>query len=105
MKEKETRDILIDSWLARAGWAGKDIEYVEEFFLKPSPTSLETRQFPDYVLFDKFKKPLAIVEAKRTERDALAGKRQAADYADIIKEQYGVDPFIRVVAKFDFILI
>jgi type I restriction enzyme R subunit len=87
MKKKETRDILIDSWLARAGWAGKDIEYAEEFLLKPSPTSLETRQFPDCVLFNKFKKPLAIVEAKRTERDAIAGKRQAADYADIIKEQ------------------
>jgi type I restriction enzyme R subunit len=103
MKEKETRDILIDSWLARAGWAGKDIEYVEEFFLKPSPTSLETRQFPDYVLFDKFKKPLAIVEAKRTERDALAGKRQAADYADIIKEQYGVDPFIFLTNGIDIL--
>ena len=39
-------------------------------------------------------KPLAVVEAKRTSRDELAGKRQAADYADAIKAKFGDDPFI-----------
>lgn len=51
-------------------------------------------QFVDYVLLDSDGVPIALVEAKRTSRDALAGKRQAADYADQIKRRFGVDPFI-----------
>lgn len=39
-------------------------------------------------------KPLAIIEAKRTSRDSLAGQRQASDYSDRIREIYGVEPFI-----------
>jgi type I restriction enzyme R subunit len=35
-----------------------------------------------------------LVEAKRTSRDELGGKRQAADYADVIKAKFGRDPFI-----------
>jgi len=39
-------------------------------------------KFIDYVLLGTDGKPLAIVEAKRTSRDALTGQRQASDYAD-----------------------
>nr|WP_305891759.1 DEAD/DEAH box helicase family protein [Methylomonas sp. WSC-6] len=51
-------------------------------------------QFADYVLLGSDGKPLAVVEAKRTSRDELAGKRQAADYAEAIKAKTGIDPFI-----------
>ncbi|MDD2769823.1 MAG: DEAD/DEAH box helicase family protein [Methylococcus sp.] len=51
-------------------------------------------QFADYVLLGSDGKPLAIVEAKRSSRDELSGKRQAADYADIIKAKFGYDPFV-----------
>jgi len=37
---------------------------------------------------------LAVVEAKHTSRDEIAGKRQAADYADAIKSKHRQDPFI-----------
>jgi type I restriction enzyme R subunit len=45
-------------------------------------------------LLDKNNQPLAIVEAKKTGRDALSGKRQASDYADHIQKRFGFDPFI-----------
>jgi hypothetical protein len=35
----------------------------------------------DYVLLGSDGKPLAVVEAKRSSRDAYVGKRQASDYA------------------------
>ena len=39
-------------------------------------------------------RPWAIVEAKRTSREALEGKRQAADYADRICAAHHFEPFI-----------
>ena len=39
-------------------------------------------------------KPLAIVEAKKTSRDALAGQRQASDYAERVQRIYGTEPLI-----------
>jgi type I restriction enzyme R subunit len=51
-------------------------------------------EFADYVLLGRDNKPLAIVEAKRSSRDALAGKRQAADCADRLLVQHNFDPFI-----------
>jgi type I restriction enzyme R subunit len=52
------------------------------------------QRFADYVLLGRNGKPLAVIEAKRTSRDALAGKRQAAEYANLIKTQLSIDPFI-----------
>ena len=37
---------------------------------------------------------LAIVEAKRSSRDPIEGERQAADYADAIAKEQGIDPFV-----------
>ena len=52
------------------------------------------QEFADYVLLGRDGRPLAVIEAKRTSRDAIDGKRQASDYADRICSQFGVDPFI-----------
>jgi len=101
LSEAQTRQELIDSQLAKAGWAASSRSLIEEFYIKPN-TELSDKigryesrgEFADYVLLDKNNKPLAIVEAKRTSRDELAGKRQAADYADNLKKQFGFDPFI-----------
>ncbi|WP_372703637.1 DEAD/DEAH box helicase family protein [Candidatus Accumulibacter contiguus] len=51
-------------------------------------------QFADYVLLGSDGQPLAVVEAKRTSRDELVGKRQAADYASAIKTRFGINPFV-----------
>lgn len=91
-----TRAHLVDAQLARAGWSKSRRSLIEEFFLKAQENgaSYNAQQFADYVLLGSDGKPLAVVEAKRTSRDELAGKRQAADYADIIKARFGQDPFV-----------
>lgn len=87
--ESETRTELIDRQLALAGWSSSRRTLVEEFLIRPAEPEADSAraQFADYVLLGPDKKPLAIVEAKRSSRDELAGKRQAADYAEAIKRQ------------------
>jgi len=51
-------------------------------------------KYADYLLLDKIGNPLAIIEAKRTIKDALLGQKQAEEYADDIKAQTGKDVFI-----------
>ncbi|OPY68832.1 MAG: type I restriction enzyme EcoKI subunit R [Syntrophorhabdus sp. PtaU1.Bin002] len=105
LNEAETRTQLIDQQLIKAGWISTERSIISEYFLfseflaaeDPPPYSSDKTGFADYVLLGKDGKPLAVVEAKRTSRDALAGKRQAADYADQIKAKFGFDPFIFLV--------
>lgn len=94
--EANTRAQLVDTQLAHAGWNKSRRSLIEEFFLtaQENEAGYNAQQFADYVLLGSDGKPLAVVEAKRTSRDELAGKRQAADYADIIKAKFGQDPFV-----------
>ena len=48
--------------------------------------------FVDYVLWDDDGLPLAVVEAKRTSKDARIGKKQAKDYADALEKEHGQRP-------------
>ena len=50
--------------------------------------------FVDYVLWGDDGKPLALVEAKRTKRDARVGQQQAKLYADCLEKQFGRRPVI-----------
>ncbi|WP_042318424.1 DEAD/DEAH box helicase family protein [Paraburkholderia caledonica] len=94
--EAITRAQLVDAQLAHAGWNKSRRSLIEEFVLTAQETEAgyNAQQFADYVLLGSDGKPLAVVEAKRTSRDELAGKRQAADYADVIKAKFGHDPFV-----------
>jgi len=94
--EATTRTQLVDAQLAHAGWNKSRRSLIEEFVLSAQAPegAYAGQQFADYVLLGSDGKPLAVVEAKRTSRDELAGKRQAADYADVIKAKFGHDPFI-----------
>jgi type I restriction enzyme, R subunit len=94
--EATTRTALIDVQLAQAGWSKQRRSLLEEVLLRTGEPerSFWGEQFADYVLLDSNGNPLAVVEAKRSARDELAGKRQAADYADAIQAKCGFDPFI-----------
>jgi type I restriction enzyme R subunit len=103
--EAETRKELIDQLLARSGWNVENPHQVRgELMLRYPPDNTQTvlqetvagrgDEFIDYALLDSLGKPLAIVEAKRESRDALAGKRQAEDYAKRIFAELGRQPFI-----------
>ena len=50
--------------------------------------------FVDYVLRGADGKPLGLVEAKRTRKDARVGQQQAKLYADCLERQYGQRPVI-----------
>lgn len=96
--EAQTRTDLIDKQLALSGWNVKDpAQVVEEFdILTVLPegvaeprTSYQGHQFSDYVLLGKDGKPLAVIEAKKTSRDAALGREQAKQYCYNIQKQLG----------------
>ena len=89
--EAETRDYFIDLLLKEAGWP-LDQTRDREFPVRGMPDQREG--FVDYVLWGDDGKPLGLVEAKRTKRDARAGQIQARLYADCLEAQYGQRPVL-----------
>jgi type I restriction enzyme R subunit len=89
--EAETRDYYIDLLLRGAGWQLTDKNLEVEVSGMPNN---QGKGFVDYVLWGDDGKPLALVEAKRTRRDAKVGQQQAKLYADCLQAQYGQRPVI-----------
>lgn len=98
MTEAYTRSSLIDAHLQQSGWNVKDpAQVVKEFnILTPLPegvaeplTTYQGHQFSDYVLLGKDGKPLAVVEAKKSSKDAGLGREQAKQYCYNIQKQLG----------------
>ena len=96
--EAQTRSELIDKHLVQSGWNVKDpTQVVEEYdILMALPTGIaeprtpyEGHQFSDYVLLGKDRKPLAVVEAKKSSKDAAIGREQAKQYCYNIQKQLG----------------
>ena len=96
--EAQTRSELIDQHLAQSGWNVKDpTQVIEEFdILTALPpgvaeprTPYEGHQFSYYVLLGKDRKPLAVVEAKKSSKDAAIGREQAKQYCYNIQTQLG----------------
>jgi type I restriction enzyme R subunit len=90
--EAETRDRYIDLLLREAGWAldrPDDLEYRVE-----GMPNNEGVGFIDYVLWGADGKPLGLVEAKRTRKDARQGQQQAKLYADCLEASTGQRPVI-----------
>jgi len=90
--EAETRDYFIDLLLKEAGWPldqTRDREYqVTGMPNKPG------KGFVDYVLWGDDGKPVGLVEAKRTRRDARVGQQQAKLYADCLEKEFEQRPVI-----------
>ena len=98
LTEAQTRQELIDKQLAEAGWDVHDATQVSEEFdikvelpkgVKEPLTQYQGHQFSDYVLRGKDGKPLAVVEAKRSSKDAALGREQAKQYCYNIQKQQG----------------
>jgi type I restriction enzyme R subunit len=90
--ESETRDYFIDLLLKEAGWP-LDQPRDREFEVSGMPNN-QGKGFVDYVLWGDDGKPLGLVEAKRTRRDARVGQQQAKLYADCLERQFGQRPLI-----------
>jgi len=96
--EAQTRAERIDSQLAQSGWNVKDpTQVIEEFdILMPLPegvaeprTPYEGHQFSDYVLIGRDRNPLAVVETKKSSKDAAIDREQAKQYCYNIQKQLG----------------
>lgn len=96
--EAQTRAEHIDQHLAQSGWNVKDpTQVVEEFDIltglregvTEARTPYEGHQFSDYVLLSKDRKPIAVIEAKKSSRDAAIGREQAKQYCYNIQKQLG----------------
>ena len=77
--EASTRKETIDYRLKEAGWDVSDrTQVVKEYYisqqagsvLREEASSYGFREFSDYVLLERNGKPLAIVEAKKSSKDA-----------------------------------
>ncbi len=107
ISEAETRRRFIDLMLREAGW---DVLETEGD-IQPSKAGIEIevdgmpnnagKGYADYVLFRADGKPLAVVEAKRTSKDANVGKHQAELYADCLEKRYHVRPVIYYTNGFE----
>ena len=91
ISEFETRKQFIDLDLKIAGWDSTNIR--EEVEVEGMPNTQEAG-YVDYVLYGENGKPLAVVEAKRTSKDAKIGQQQAKLYADCLEKEYAQRPII-----------
>lgn len=108
LPEFETRRQKIDVLLKEQGWNVGDRSKVilevdtkqSDFRAQNYKTVAETlkndleSKYADYLLLDAMNAPIAVVEAKRTSKDPILGRKQAEEYADDIKSQTGKDVFI-----------
>ncbi|NEX21502.1 DEAD/DEAH box helicase family protein [Thiorhodococcus mannitoliphagus] len=90
--EAQTRDAFIDLLLHEAGWA-LDQPRDREFPVTGMPNQTGTG-FVDNVLWGDDGKPLALVESKRTKRDAREGQQQVKLYGDCVEARYGRRPIL-----------
>ena len=88
--EAETRDYFIDLLLKEAAWP-LDRKEDREFPVTGMPNN-KGEGFVDYVLWGDNGKPLGLVEAKKTKRDARVGQQQARLYADCWKSNLDSGP-------------
>ncbi len=90
--EAETRTYIIDLMLREAGWPLDKTED-REFEVTGMPNN-QGVGYVDYVLWGDDGKPLAVVEAKRTTKDARIGRQQAKLYADCLQARFEQRPLI-----------
>lgn len=99
ISEFNTRKQYIDLDLEIAGWEiNKNL--VEELPITGMP-NVSGDGFIDYVLMGTNGKPVGLVEAKRTSKDARVGQQQAKIYADCLENKYGQRPIIFFTNGFD----
>ena len=111
--EAKTRKEIIDVELLLAGWDVKDPNAVTEELDIPWQVQEEIdpksayagHQFSDYALL-KGGKPIAVIEAKKTSKDAKVGKEQALQYSQNLKKLNGGDyPFIFMSNGHELLLV
>ena len=94
VSEQETRYSLIDPDLKKAGWNLSDRSQVGFEIPVDHSLSGEVHEgITDYCLYRANGEVLAVVEAKRTSRDARVGQQQVLDYVTKIGKTQSFIPF------------
>ena len=111
LTEAETREKYIDMMLIEADWKilkEKNTPAASRACIEIEVQGMPNEQgigYADYVLFGGNGKPLAVIEAKKTTRDAVVGRHQAELYADCLQAKYGVRPVIYYTNGFEIHII
>lgn len=102
--ESQTRREIIDQRLFKAGWDTADPTLVSIEFdidlrkalgITEPAHKYSGHQYVDYLLLGRNGKPLAVVEAKRTSKDAELGREQGKQYANNLVTVHGCElPFV-----------
>lgn len=122
--EYQTRKVYIDLYLEEAGW--KVVEPQGTTTL-PNGTVVKSGSsiancacceipvtgmtnstgigFCDYVLYGRDGKPLAIVEAKSIQYEALVGQKQVKEYGECVRKQYGYVPVLYFTNGYEIYII
>ena len=108
--ESDTRQQLVDDRLALAGWDVRDpTQVIQELDIyvggggrvREPATRYTGHRFADYALMLRGR-AAAVVEAKKTSRDARLGQEQAKQYAESLQKLNGGDlPFIFYTNGYD----
>jgi type I restriction enzyme R subunit len=104
INEAKTRQEIIDLRLQKAGWDVHNPSQVTQELdiwvglpqgVREPEHEYQGFQFADYVLLGENGQPIAVVEAKKTSRDARIGQEQARQYAvNIQKNSNNEMPFV-----------
>jgi len=103
--EATTRRRLIDEMLVSADWdVGRNgvntatVRQEVEVQHQPTQTGIG---YADYVLYGDNDKPIAVIEAKKTAKDAEQGRTQAKCYSDGLEKMTGQRPVIFYTNGYD----
>ena len=122
--EAQTRKIYIDAYLEEAGWKVIDPQGTTKLAngtVVKSGTPIagcacceipvsgmsntSGTGFCDYVLYGRDGKPLAIVEAKSIQHEALVGQKQVKEYGECMRAQYGYVPVLYYTNGYEIYVI
>ena len=109
LSEFATRKKYIDVDLKMLGWRFSQIDrkdcVEEELPVVGMPRTVGSGEgFVDYVLWGKDGMPLALIEAKRTFKDARQGTHQAQLYANCLEQMTGRRPIIFNTNGYDYFI-
>lgn len=92
--EAQTRKLLIDRQIAKAGWNLRDSNQVGFEIPASGDTEDWTDGITDYSLYLLNREIISIVEAKRQSRSPQVARKQAEDYAKRIEQNQSFRPFV-----------
>jgi type I restriction enzyme, R subunit len=107
--EANTSRKYIEPRLRDAGWETEPHDYYEQYYFTAGKIQLKNnrktrgeRKFVDYLLLYKAEFPIAIVEAKRSQKTPDEGLEQAIEYAKLLDVKFAYSTNGKGIVEYDF---